>query len=469
MNNNSCKCNLPKEAFKCETKSGLTIVIIPAQLGDSTGVYAPKIGDYKNTLVKYEADTKVFLYDKDGNWTLVGTSVVPGVTLDTELSLASTNGVQNKVITKAINDANDSIAGVNAALADETYDRVTADGTLQNNIDAEALTRQNADGTLQGNIDAEALARQGADGILQGNIDAEALARANAINGVETKIDREFIADLVMTADANNVVFTEQKVNPKTGTTSSEQDIIPAASATTAGTISAAEYQALKDSEELLDAILEGAAAVTGIPASPTQQDLTDAWLLATGSTELINRASIFDVDNALIWTYYTNTSEWYSAVSSVTFDPFTNSTAGSIKGSTTAGNVSANADGTGTVSGWASLVSTVGGKADSSSLSAVATSGDYDDLLNKPTIPTVNNATLTIQKNGTDVATFTANSSTNATANISVPTQFSDLSGTVSSAQIATGVVPIITMQTTDPGEGVALAANNFIAVYSA
>ena len=34
-----------------------------------------------------------------------------------------------------------------------------------------------------------------------------------------------------------------------------------------------------------------------------------------------------------------------------------------------------------------------------------------------------VNNATLTIQKNGTNVATFTANSSTNQTANIVVPT----------------------------------------------
>lgn len=39
------------------------------------------------------------------------------------------------------------------------------------------------------------------------------------------------------------------------------------------------------------------------------------------------------------------------------------------------------------------------------------------------PTIPTVNNATLTIQKNGTNVTTFTANSASNATANITVPT----------------------------------------------
>lgn len=45
-----------------------------------------------------------------------------------------------------------------------------------------------------------------------------------------------------------------------------------------------------------------------------------------------------------------------------------------------------------------------------------------------KTTIPTVNNATLTIQKNGTNVATFTANASTGATANITVPVATSDL-----------------------------------------
>lgn len=43
-------------------------------------------------------------------------------------------------------------------------------------------------------------------------------------------------------------------------------------------------------------------------------------------------------------------------------------------------------------------------------------------------TIPTVNNATLTIQKNGTTVNTFSANASSNVTANITVPTQASDI-----------------------------------------
>ena len=45
------------------------------------------------------------------------------------------------------------------------------------------------------------------------------------------------------------------------------------------------------------------------------------------------------------------------------------------------------------------------------------------------PSQATVNNATLTIQKNGTTVQTFTANSNTDKTANITVPTAMADLS----------------------------------------
>lgn len=60
--------------------------------------------------------------------------------------------------------------------------------------------------------------------------------------------------------------------------------------------------------------------------------------------------------------------------------------------------------------------------------LATVATTGDYRDLFNKPTIPTVNDGTLTIQKNGTTIATFTANDSSIKTANITVPTNETDL-----------------------------------------
>lgn len=68
--------------------------------------------------------------------------------------------------------------------------------------------------------------------------------------------------------------------------------------------------------------------------------------------------------------------------------------------------------------------------------LATVATSGSYNDLTDKPTIPTVNDATLTIQKNGTTVDTFTANSATNKTVNITVPTQASDIGALSSSTK---------------------------------
>lgn len=49
--------------------------------------------------------------------------------------------------------------------------------------------------------------------------------------------------------------------------------------------------------------------------------------------------------------------------------------------------------------------------------------SGSYNDLSDKPTIPTVNDGTLTIQRNGVNVQTFSANQSTDVTADIAVPT----------------------------------------------
>ena len=77
--------------------------------------------------------------------------------------------------------------------------------------------------------------------------------------------------------------------------------------------------------------------------------------------------------------------------------------------------------------------------------LATVAKTGSYNDLSNKPTIPdAANNGTLTIQKNGTNVATFTANQSGNVTANITVPlTPFysDDLStGTYRSTNLPSG-----------------------------
>lgn len=57
-------------------------------------------------------------------------------------------------------------------------------------------------------------------------------------------------------------------------------------------------------------------------------------------------------------------------------------------------------------------------------------------DLVNHPSIPTVNNATLTIQRNGVSQGTFTANASSDETINIPVPTSASDVGALPSSTK---------------------------------
>ena len=91
---------------------------------------------------------------------------------------------------------------------------------------------------------------------------------------------------------------------------------------------------------------------------------------------------------------------------------------------------------------------SKLSGYAKTADLATVATTGSYTDLSNKPTIPTVNNSTITFTNNGTTVDSFTTNAASAKTIALSAP---------------------VITMTTTDPGEGSPLAANNFIFVYEA
>ena len=77
-------------------------------------------------------------------------------------------------------------------------------------------------------------------------------------------------------------------------------------------------------------------------------------------------------------------------------------------------------------------MATELGKKANTANLATVATSGSYNDLSDTPTIPSVGNGTLTIQKNGTSAGTFTANATTDKTINITVPTKVSELTDDV-------------------------------------
>lgn len=445
-------------------------VVIPASMGDENEVPAT-IGKYRNVLLVYEFNNHAYLYSSDGIPTLLTSDVAK--------------------------ELEEKINAVARDLQTETTRRQNADtqlgndiGTVAGNLATEITNRTNADGTLQANINAEALARGNADTALGNRLTTVEGIAATALQPAD--INKVVTTDVALNpvVSTSTVQINESKVNLSSGATTSETITLPVVSTTQAGIMNSSTYDAITTNTNNLNAIMNGAIAITGISASPSQTDLTNAWLTETDLPYLINRASIYDVDNDKVWTYYTNDTTWHAAsnTSQVTISTFTNSSEGTILGSTNAGQIFAENNGTGSVNGWDTLtgsVSTntnnisalqtaVGGKQDAltagtnisisgSTISATDTTYsagtglsltgttfavDSTTVAMKTDIPTVNNATLTIQKNGTSVGTFTANASSNVTANIEVP---------------------VITMQTTDPGEGQPLAANNFIAVYDA
>lgn len=107
----------------------------------------------------------------------------------------------------------------------------------------------------------------------------------------------------------------------------------------------------------------------------------------------------------------------------------------------------------------------------DISGLAEVAKTNDYEDLDNLPVIGAGN---LTIQKNGTQIAVFDANSTANVTANITVPTvsdTYSDSShDAMSGVAVAEALDTVDSMKNTATGTnsltilGTATAANNAI-----
>jgi len=192
----------------------------------------------------------------------------------------------------------------------------------------------------------------------------------SSTNAVQNRVitgalDRGVVTDIAVnpTTSTTTVSLDETKTNLKTSSTASTSVTLPVASSTQAGVMNSATFDAVTQNTSDINALINGAVAVTGLSSSPSQSDLTTAWQTATGLTTLMNRAGIYDVTNQKVWTYYTNDTTWHAAsnTTQVTINTFTNSSEGTIKGSTNTGQVFAESDGTGSVNGWDTLTNTVG------------------------------------------------------------------------------------------------------------
>lgn len=403
--------------------------MIDSARGDETGPEAPYKGKFRNTLVVYEATGAIYLFSSDGNFTFLGYGFSQITHEEVERLISIAIGAEAILREEADDRLDGKIDGVAYDLGGEITARQDADIALSGRIDsadsaitAEVTRATNAEAALGGRIDtvsgavtAEATARETADTNLQTQI----TATDNAIN-------KTVITDLAIDPNTSTTVveLDATKTNIKTSVTTTDDIPLPVASATQAGVMNAATFNAIVKNTQDIANIKGEVVAISGLPANPTQQELTTAWLNTSGEPELINGAGIFDVTNEKRWTYYANDNTWHwlDAHGSVQVNQWTNNTAGIVKGSTNVGQIFAESDGTGSVNGWDTLSGQV--STNTSKLATIESGAEANVQSNWTEADPTSDAYI---QNKPTIDTTLSTSSNNAISNAAVTNKIDD------------------------------------------
>ncbi len=329
---------------------------IPAAMGDDT-VVIPENGMYRNVLLEYEANGHVYMFSSDGIPTLINS----GLTSFNDLSDRPLYGGVEMTGSTNIPDWTDTIGTIQGDLTAESNAREYEDGILSQAIADEVDNRENAVSGVAEDLADEIANRITADNGKVDKVTGMGLSKNDYTDedaSTVGNLDRSFVTSGAVSTNASTVTLTNTKYNPNTADGTSEVIPFPVASADGSGVMSTAIYNQLQSNAEQINAILNGAVSIAGLSVNVSQVELTDAWTLETGISEVINGAKINDSSNQRIWTYYTNTHEWYPATNTaqVTISQWSNSTAGIVLGSSTDGQIFAENNGTGSVNGWDTL-----------------------------------------------------------------------------------------------------------------
>lgn len=314
-------------------------VVLPASLGDDK-TNPPESLNYKNVLLNYAANNHSYLYSSDG---------VP-----TFISLGE---IDIDEITKQLTQHGVQIEELQTGLTEETESREAAVAELADKLNTEESARVDADNQLRDSISTTNTNLTEAVSEVQSNIAQEVLERSEADEAIKENLNVYVEKETEFNGNGSTLDVVHTKINMSDNATQETTDALPVASTTNAGIMNAATFSAVQENSENIDSILVGAVALTGLPAIPTQAQLTEQWKEATGKTEIVNRASIYDVTNQKIWNYYANSGAWYSAGagqgSTVTVNQATNDALGIVKGSTQVGQNFVEADGSLSLNGW--------------------------------------------------------------------------------------------------------------------
>lgn len=262
--------------------------------------------DYKNVLLVYGANKQAYLFSSDG----IATKLTSDEAIDVADQIAELQAGQENLQTELNNEITNRLA------ADNELTQQLAE--LQNTQYEDFVELNNALGTLE-----------------------------------DTKVQ----FDTAVTANGSTVTLTKTTGELGEPTEAVETALpLPVASSTQAGVMNTSTYDAVQQNSENIDSILGGAVSIDNLPEGATQEQLTDAWKAATGKDTLINRASIYDEANKLVWYYYENANEWKSMPAgdaAVSVSIATNEAPGIVQGSEDLGQIAVEADGKMSLNGY--------------------------------------------------------------------------------------------------------------------
>lgn len=396
------------------------------------------------------------------------------------LEIKATDGITGTTEGKTFTISGQELQGDITA---ETNRATNAEGVLQDNITAEETRANEAETTLQTNITAEENRAKGVEQQLSSSIDSNHQAISNHVS--DKNNPHEVTKAQVGLGSVENIAPADMPLSTATKTYVDNADTVLQGQINTINTTIGGYGNIVTHNVSEFATASQGALADTALQPNDNISELTNnlnyqtatqvanSIAVETNNREsadnnlqsqidaIVSASDVFDIVGtyAELQAYDISTvpvndiikvledsthggaATYYRCIEN------NNVKSWSYIGSEGASYTKAEAD-----NRFVPQTRTVNNKALSSNIALTAT--DVGALPSSTVIPTVNDATVTIQKNGSTVSTFTLNQSSNETVNLTVPTKTSDIandSGFITSADLPTNYVTTDTAQDID------------------
>ena len=212
----------------------------------------------------------------------------------------------------------------------------------------------------------------------------------------KSNADRDVITNQTISINGDNVSLVNSYINLNSLVTKTQSNKFSLANDNQAGLMSVSDYKSIRDLQARVGQLEQKATRLLYDEKLYPTADEINTFVTSMGYMVPFEGIAVVVSGTNHIWHYYEGGTGWKDDGVDVV-SQFTNDIAGIIKGSASDGKVYAETDGTGSVYGWDSLKNNVTNLSNqfvnytpTSNLSAVALSGNYSDLLNKPTFSTV-------------------------------------------------------------------------------